>query len=163
MDRRFYLIKIAGYRLLSSRRSTLADRSASGTENGPVKSDSKNKGKLVAKCKALLNDKNYDLALEVLNQLVELDPDNHSYFITLGEVYQKRGQVKFCIEALEKAVYLDPEHPGLQVRLADICYESKDFGKAKLNYGSALFNERDPELLAKCRKKVLVLNNLVNK
>lgn len=159
IDRSKYIMKIGGLNLRRKIASVAVEsvpevpgRPQGGTDNKILAGLQKQKDTLLSQGK-------YNEAIDVLKKMNEIE-EKSSFLIEMANAYEKIGMQTYSIDVLEKAVRIDPELPGLQVRLADLCYDQKDIKRAKLHYGSALFNEVSPELLKKCREKVLELNKV---
>jgi Tfp pilus assembly protein PilF len=53
--------------------------------------------------------RNFSEAEHILLQAIEKDPDNARYYFRLGVVYDKQKKKNACIEAMRKAIELDPK------------------------------------------------------
>ena len=85
----------------------------STTMKSTVSSDETNINALWQKANAALDNKNYDLASNLLNQLINIAPPNHPLFaqanIMLANVYGNKGdinQMSESIDALESYIFL---------------------------------------------------------
>jgi len=84
---------------------------------------------------------NPDGAIPLLKRAIQLKPDLRFAYIDLGAVYTRQKNYKDAIEALQKAVGLDPMEPDAHYRLARIyqamgkAAESKrEFAKVEKRY-----------------------------
>jgi len=64
----------------------------------------------------------HDEALVPLGQAAELDPDNIHIWLALAWCYKRTGQLEQAIEAIERALAVEPEEALLHYNLA--CYLS---------------------------------------
>jgi len=53
---------------------------------------------------------NYDAAINDLNEIIRLDPNNDSAYAVRGEAYQKKGQFNEAISDFTEAIRLDPDY-----------------------------------------------------
>lgn len=60
--------------------------------------------------KSYCDEKNYDLAIPLLEELVALNPDNNKHLIMLAEVYMKNSDFESARQLYEKIHYIHPEH-----------------------------------------------------
>ncbi len=56
----------------------------------------------------LIEDKNWDSALEELNEVVELNPNSHIAFDLKGLVFTETGQLEAAIDAFSESVAIEP-------------------------------------------------------
>jgi tetratricopeptide (TPR) repeat protein len=59
---------------------------------------------------ALLNQKKFDEAIDVLKLNVEMYPNSGNVYDSLGEAYMHAGQTDLAIQNYEKSLQLDPEN-----------------------------------------------------
>ena len=157
VNRSKYIMKLGAFRLRKKPVKKVIVSTKYSSKNN--KTSNKQVVKLENQLEKLLIEEKNNEAIDLLKQLNKIE-EKSLYLIQMGNLYEKLGMQSYSIEVLEKAVEIDPERSGLQVRLADLCYEQKDLKRAKLHYGSALFNEQDPELLKNCRERILRLNRM---
>ncbi|OGI01534.1 MAG: hypothetical protein A2Y25_03450 [Candidatus Melainabacteria bacterium GWF2_37_15] len=84
--------------------------------------------------------KEYDEAIKLLEKAVEKDPHNSTYFMALGQAYDKRGAVNFSFDDLELAISaylkcaeLNPENEEVNYLLA-ICSAKKGLWEDCVKY-----------------------------
>lgn len=77
---------------------------------------------MFSQASTLIDEKKYDEAAEILEQLVELYPDNARYRFRLGDVYNYLAKYENALSEAEAAVKLDPTkgiHHFLQGRILE--------------------------------------------
>jgi tetratricopeptide (TPR) repeat protein len=158
VDRSKYVMKVSGLRLKRPGKVT-ATIPVAVASAGTDRSTSEVEKKLLAQKDKFVSAGKLNEAIDILKRLLKMEKKS-SYMIEMGQLYERLGMQSYAIDVFEEAVRLDPEKSGLMVHLADLCYAQKEIGKAKVHYGTALFNESDPELLKKCREKILELSKM---
>jgi tetratricopeptide (TPR) repeat protein len=68
----------------------------------------------------LVDDEHLPEAIAILKLTVQIYPESGGDFEDLGEVYVKSGQKKLAIEALQKALQLDPDNAEVQAKLKEL-------------------------------------------
>lgn len=67
----------------------------------------------------------YDLAIDFLNKELEENPKAASRWYTLGQIYKNKNEKEKAIEALKKAVELNPRVPSFKKALEELTGESE--------------------------------------
>jgi hypothetical protein len=55
-------------------------------------------------------DKNYDGAIDYLLAGIKLDPYNHVLWYNISQLYNKKGELHFCLHALHKSLEALPSY-----------------------------------------------------
>lgn len=69
-------------------------------------------------------------AIEVLEQLIELNPQEAQYYGMMAELYQKQGEDEKALESYQKVQEIDPDNPYVQLSLNDYYKAAGDQEKA---------------------------------
>lgn len=85
---------------------------------------------------AALND--LEQALAVFDNLLKIDPDNPSYYLHQGEVYQASGNADQAEKAFSQAIELDPTYLDAYLRRAHLYYGTGDADKAQADAEQAI-------------------------
>jgi len=85
------------------------------------------------KAAELINAKQYDEALELLNKAVSLDDTIYQTYYYLGFIYYEQGEYQEAIRSLLKVVELNPDH-GQAYRLLAAAYEKSGNKKESAKY-----------------------------
>jgi len=72
-----------------------------------------------------LMDTQYAKAEEILQVALEYYPEYPATYISLGELYQRKGEYDTAIEFLSRANHINPFHPGVHKNLAQL-YQKRD-------------------------------------
>jgi tetratricopeptide (TPR) repeat protein len=80
--------------------------------------------------------KNYDKAVELLNEALKINPKQVSAYIALGNIYLARGNGTDAIKSFQKAIDIDPGNPEAKTRKAKVYILINNF-----NEGISLLNE----------------------
>ena len=79
-----------------------------------------------------------DIATELLNQAILLNPDRSHYYGTLGDVYKKQGLLENAIPCYQKAVQLDPTIAEILISLGNVYHLKGRVDDATACYQKAL-------------------------
>lgn len=77
------------------------------------------------------NSKQYEKALGYLNNAIEQEPDNATYYYLLGSSYERLKDYKKATEQLEKVVALQPNHKNSIKKLGVIYFKLTDYQYSK--------------------------------
>lgn len=86
----------------------------------------------------LLGEKNYESAIPLFEQAIELDTSNITYFENLGLAYKKTKSYSKMLANYQKAIQYFPFEPDLYYYCGDAYQEMEQFEKAKLAYTKAI-------------------------
>ncbi len=79
-----------------------------------------------------IKGRNYEMAIEVLNTAIAVQPNYSKPFISLGMVYMELDSLEMAKIHLEKGTSLDPKNGGAWVRLASVHNQLKDCESARI-------------------------------
>ena len=106
---------------------------------------------------------NYDEALELFNQAIELVPIYSDAINNKGVIYFRRGNVVLAKEIWENVIKIDPEYSTAYYNLGIINFNEKKYETAKQYFLQTLDkNKRFVDALAMLGKTDLILGNLKN-
>ncbi len=74
--------------------------------------------------------KQFDLALELFNKILEIEPTHIKSLEARAVLYIQKGEIEAAKMDLEKAISLEPENPRLYYRLGQVYYREKNLDKA---------------------------------
>ncbi|MGE5810207.1 MAG: tetratricopeptide repeat protein, partial [Ignavibacteria bacterium] len=74
--------------------------------------------------------KNYDKAIELLNEALKINQKQASAYIALGNIYLTRGNGTDAIKNFQKAIDIDPENPEPKTRKAKVYILINNFNEA---------------------------------
>lgn len=100
---------------------------------------------LAAHARTHVRGKLWAPALRSLEPLAGIFPENAEYAHLHGQVLLRLGQMTDAVEALQRAVALDPQLPGAALDLGNAMNQEKRFADAQPHLTALL--ERDPENL----------------
>lgn len=75
-------------------------------------------------------ESNLAAAFQTAEQAGAVAPDKFEVWGRIGDLSGKRGNFPRAVEALTKALSINPDHPALSLRLAGACYEIGDYAHA---------------------------------
>lgn len=78
------------------------------------------KEKYLEKGKAYLQEKNYDKARIELKNVLQIDPKYAEAYFILGQIGEKKKELRKAVGDYKKAIELDPKQTGAKVKLARI-------------------------------------------
>ena len=78
------------------------------------------------------------LAIEMLNQAIQLNSGRSQYYGTLGDVYKKQGKLNEALQCYRKAEQLDPSVAEIMISLAKVYHLKGRVDDAATCYGKAL-------------------------
>ena len=91
--------------------------------------------------------KNYDKAIEALNESLKIDSNKGFTWALLGHVYREMGENKEAIKLYKKAIEIEPNNPGYRKYLGLTYYKTKDYKNAIITFKNALDkNPKDSSL-----------------
>ena len=108
--------------LLLSSTSALADSDGGGA--GP-------KNNKLQPVKEVIEQGDFNAALEALNVLHQEDPDDPDVLNLLGYSYRKLGDVDSALRNYQAALNLDPKHKGANEYLGELYLETGQLSKAE--------------------------------
>ena len=82
--------------------------------------------------------KNYNKALEALDESIKIDPNKGTTWALLGHVYREMGENKRAIKLYKKAIEIEPNNPRYRKDLGLTYYKTKDYKNAIITFKSAL-------------------------
>lgn len=92
----------------------------------------------IAYATALENTGRHEKAVKVLNEQIEVEPNNYYLYQTLGEIHQYRDEHDEAISAYEKVIEMAPAYARPYINLGKIFQERGDKEKAIENYLNAI-------------------------
>jgi tetratricopeptide (TPR) repeat protein len=79
---------------------------------------------------ALLDDGNYEIAIDKLHDKLDLDPDNPDIMSLLGFSYRKTRNFEDALTFYQWALKVKPEHKGANEYLGELYLETNQLDKA---------------------------------
>ncbi len=95
-----------------------------------------------------------DEALKLIQQALEIDPDNSSYLDSLGWVYFKLGDNELAEQNLKKALKLDPSSATLHDHLGDVYHKQGKLELAHEMWQRALGFSSDAQQIGTLKQKL---------
>jgi len=89
-----------------------------------------------------LSSEREDQAEEILNEILEVNPDTINVYNTMGVLYRRKGDYPTALKHYEKALKIHPEEPNIYYNIGRIHVEMKNLDEAKSCFSKAL--ELDP-------------------
>ena len=77
-------------------------------------------------------------AEEVLNEILEVNPETINVYNNLGVVYRRKGDYETALKHYEKALRIHPEEPNIYYNIGRIYVDMKNSGKAKSHFEKAV-------------------------
>jgi tetratricopeptide (TPR) repeat protein len=119
--------------------SSLSQAKASGAENLDVE---------FFLGQALLNSGDYQRAIDIFNQLIQIRPDYQRYYVSLGDAYKKSGQLMQASIAMQSALAKGKPDVSMMIDLSQIWIELKWYQKAlHLLEQAQVMNPEIPDIL----------------
>lgn len=84
-----------------------------------------------------------DKAEEILNQLLEVEPDNVKYLNKLGVAYILKKQLFEAENQFRRVLEINPDYAPAIVNLGNLCQEVEDYDNAMMYYEEA--SRKDPD------------------
>jgi len=97
----------------------------------------KKAGKLMAKALEAINQKQTDLAIDLLNQTLALTPNNAVVHHNLGVMLHQKGLIDEAIASFEKALRLQPDYQHAQLALRQTLFEAGKSASSKQEFEKA--------------------------
>jgi len=85
-----------------------------------------------------LSSEREDQAEEILNEILEVNPDTINVYNTMGVLYRKKGDYPTALKNYEKALKIHPEEPNIHYNIGRIHIEMKNLDKAKSCFNKAI-------------------------
>ena len=82
-------------------------------------------------------------AEEVLNEILEVNPDTINVYNNLGVLYRRKGEYQTALKHYEKALRIHPNEPNIYYNIGRIYVDMKNLGEAKSNFEKALVLDPD--------------------
>ncbi|MCD8185897.1 MAG: tetratricopeptide repeat protein, partial [Rikenellaceae bacterium] len=102
-----------------------------------------------------LEERELELALEMIGRVIELEPGNPTYIDTYGWILYKLGRYEEAKKALQQAVALDRDgSKELLIHYGDILYELGEYFMASTYWKRALDHGYDPQEIERRLKKI---------
>lgn len=95
-----------------------------------------------------------DEAVKLVQQAIEIDPENPSYLDSLGWGYFKTGKLDLAEQNLKKALKIDPFSATMLDHLGDVYQKQGNIELAKQFWQRALNYAADAELIAQLKQKL---------
>jgi tetratricopeptide (TPR) repeat protein len=93
--------------------------------------------KLMTKAMEAIKEKQNDQAIDLLQQVVVLEPENAMVRHNLGVLLHEKGQVDEAIASFEEALKLQPEYQKAQLALRQALFEAGKSASGKKDYEKA--------------------------
>jgi tetratricopeptide (TPR) repeat protein len=77
-------------------------------------------------------------AEEILNEIMEINPDTVNVYNSLGVLYRKKGEFAAALKHYQKALRIHPDSPHIYYNMGRLHLDLNDPGKAKLYFTEAL-------------------------
>ncbi|MBU0991286.1 MAG: tetratricopeptide repeat protein [Proteobacteria bacterium] len=77
-------------------------------------------------------------AEDLLNEVLEINPDTLNVFNSLGVLYRKKGKLKKALEQYLKALKIHPKEPHILYNVGRLYVDMKNFDKAKIFFAKAI-------------------------
>ncbi len=85
-----------------------------------------------------LSSEREDQAEEVLNEILEVNPDTINVYNTMGVLYRKKGDYPTALKHYEKALKIHPKEPNIYYNIGRIHVDMKNLDEAKSCFDKAL-------------------------
>jgi tetratricopeptide (TPR) repeat protein len=85
-----------------------------------------------------LSSEKDDQAEEILNEILEVNPDTINVYNTMGVLYRRKGDYPTALKHYEKALKIHPEEPNIHYNIGRIHVEMKNLDEAKSCFIKAL-------------------------
>jgi tetratricopeptide (TPR) repeat protein len=95
-----------------------------------IAEDSLNAALFEERARAYLEKKEHNLAMRDMLRAIELDPENHQYMLTLGDIYLSMGLLENCVEAIEKSLEIKPANKEAMLKLSELNIMMKKYEEA---------------------------------
>lgn len=125
-------------------------RDAFETGAGPPRRD------LREKAEQMLEEGDVAAALEVFDELVRLAPEDVEAWMNRGEVLTLLGRIDDAIAAYERVLAIEPDHRAARSELANLFFETGDFGLAAATLQDLLKGSPDQVTLWLARASALL-------
>ena len=102
----------------------------------------------------LERNERFEEARGLIEQALEIDPNNPSYLDSLGWVFFKMGKYAEAEKYLKKAVQLAPASSTIQEHLGDVFQKQNKLEKAKAAWRKALNLSSDSETIERIKSKL---------
>lgn len=81
--------------------------------------------------KEYINNADYEDAINILNELVKLDPTNYNYFLDLGIAHYSLKNIDISVENLKRSLEYNNKCDECYYQLAKIYFDNQDLNKAE--------------------------------
>jgi tetratricopeptide (TPR) repeat protein len=98
---------------------------------------SKKAGKLMTKALEAIKQKQPDQAIDLLNQVVAIEPENPMVRHNLGVLYHEKGMTDEAVTSFEEALRLQPDYLRAQLALRQTLYEAGKNASGQQNFEKA--------------------------
>ena len=82
-------------------------------------------------------------AEEVLNEILEVNPDTVNVYNSLGVLYRRKGEYQTALGHYKKALKIHPDEPNIYYNIGRIYVDMKNLGNAKSSFEKALVLDPD--------------------
>jgi tetratricopeptide (TPR) repeat protein len=108
--------------------------------------------------------KKYDIAIQLYQEAIKLDPKAEKYYYDMGLCYRVTGDMDNATGALVKATQLKPDYVEAYKILARISETGKkDFAQAANYYKQAIIYDKDPKSKSESIAQAIKLMNVAQK
>ena len=90
------------------------------------------------KAVSMLQKKEYDRGIRLLNRVVERSENSFAPYVNLGIAYRETGKMKKAEESLNKALKLNPNHPVANNEMGMLYRKTGKFSEARRTYERVL-------------------------
>jgi len=84
----------------------------------------------------LLGDGQWHEAIKLLQNAANMEPDNETYIVKIGEVFYDMQNISKARSYFQKALLINPDNQTALKKLAKICFGNKEYGEANEYYES---------------------------
>ncbi len=101
---------------------------------------------------------NHDKAMELFDQALEADPNDHATLYELAELHANKGNIDKSLALMEEAIALNPDNRWYRVRIAQIYKYIGDYeAYADVFYTLTEMSPRNPEYFSELSSALILL------
>ncbi|QCK14110.1 tetratricopeptide repeat protein [Mangrovivirga cuniculi] len=98
----------------------------------------------------------YDQAIDLLQQAIKKDDDFIEAYLRLGQCYQATSKPDLALQTFQKSLELDPNnnYPIIRLQLAELYFNDNDYNKAKEYYEEFIYSKPNQRLLGLAQQRL---------